>query len=301
MPTDQLPPPVFVLAAPGLPGPTLAAALGRNPLAYGLPEIALPLMDTTDALQRELIGVRGPQMHGLLRALAQILGGEQTAAAVEMARRWLDRRAFLPTSEVFHQLAARIAPRRLVAPVTAAILDKPALRRLIAAFPDAAFVHLYAHPRVYGELVLADTGGRIALQVTGAVDEGFEPPLPDPQALWLMVEAALDERLGDAAIPVDTAGLIANPDETLRGLARKLGLKWHKEAVAAMTAPEASPFAGAGPMGAHINGQIFSFATLAERFPAQADTALDAPQPWHPEGEGFRAEVRKKAAALGFS
>lgn len=122
MHSDQYPPPVFVLAAPGLPGPTLAAALGRNPAAYGTPEINLPLMATLDVYQREMTGPRGPQGHGTLRLLAQLLGGEQTVHAVEMARRWIDRRAWMPSGQAMQEIAARIAPWRMVAPATAVIL-----------------------------------------------------------------------------------------------------------------------------------------------------------------------------------
>lgn len=305
MTTETFPPPIFVFAAPGLPGPTVAAALGQNPVAYGLPEINLPLMDTVDALTRELIGVRGPQMHGLLRALSQVMVGEQTAPAVEMARRWLDRRGYLQTEIVFRELAQRIAPRRIVAPVSAAILDKPGLRRLLATFPEARIVLLRAHPQAYGALALADTGGRIALQVTGAIDEGFEPPLPDPQILWLQVETALEERLAELPprqlFTLDTEAVIATPEESLRALARKLGLKYNKDAVAAMIRPEASLFAGPGPMGAHVNGQVFSFDELAGRLPEPVENGLDAPMPWHPEGTGFQTAVREMARAQGYS
>ena len=170
MQTYGFPPPILVLAAPGVPGQTLAAALGRNPAAYDLPELNLELMPSIDVLQREMTGIRASQLHGLLRALAQLLAGEQTVAAVDMANRWLLRRTYLPTSAVAQELAIRIAPRRLVAPVTAAIFDRSSLRRLRATFPEAIFVHLHLHPHVYGRLLLAGTAGQAALQLAGALD-----------------------------------------------------------------------------------------------------------------------------------
>lgn len=305
MHADDIPPPVFILAAPGLPAPTLAAALGANPRAYGLPEINLPLMLTVDVYQREMTGPRGPQGHGLLRALAQILGGEQTSAAIEMARRWLDLRAWMPAGDVHREIAARIAPRVMVSPATAVILDPPSLRRMLAMFPDARFVRLRAHPRVYGEVMLSGPTGQIALQLSGAIDEEGDAPIPDPQELWLTVETALDESLAELpesrVIPVLTEELVADPGPVLKGLARKLGLAYGAEAVAAMTRPERAPFAGPGPMGAHINGHIFSFAALAGEFPAPGTAVLDGALPWRPDGKGFRDSVAERARALGFA
>lgn len=165
--SSDIPPPIFVLAAPGLPGATLAAALGMNPDAYGVPEINLPLMATVDIFQREMTGPRGPQAHGTLRALAQILGGEQTQPAVEMARRWLDRRAWMPVGQALHEIAARIAPRRMVAPATAVILDPPSFRRLLGAYPNAHFVRLTAHPVHYGHLAVSAAPGRSRFSCPG--------------------------------------------------------------------------------------------------------------------------------------
>jgi len=303
--SEEFPPPIFVLAAPGAPGPTLAAALGRNPAAYGTPEIALPMMATVDVFLREMSGPRAPQAHGVLRLLAQMLAGEQSGAAVEMARRWLDRRAYLPTSDAFRELAGRIAPRRLVAPATAAILDPPSLRRLLATFPEAAFVRLEAHPLSYGRLALASRGGRIALQLAGAIDEEADPPIPDPQDLWMRVETTLDTELAglaaDRVAPVRLEALLAAPEETLKALARKLGLQWNRKAVAAMGRPEVSPFAGPGPMGAHVNGQIESFAEIAAGLPDPSGDSLEAALPWRHDGYGLREAVAEQARRMGFT
>lgn len=305
MHSDAFPPPIFVLAAPALPGPTLAAALGMNPVAYGLPELNLPLMATIDIFQREMTGPRGPQIHGTLRALAQVLGGEQTAPAVEMARRWLDRRAWMPTADAAHEIAARIAPRRMVAPATAVILDRPSLRRLLAAFPTASFVRLTAHPLNHGLLALGSQAGQIALQLSGAIDETVDPPIADPQDLWLTVETTLDEELARlGAKQVVTAkleDLLADPGEALKGLARKLGLKWNKAAVDAMSHPETSSFAGPGPMGAHINGHIFSFDHLRDQIDGGTAASLEVPVPWRPDGAPFKKAVAEHARQLGFA
>lgn len=298
------PPPIFVLAAPGLPGPTLAAALGRNPAAYGVPELNLPLMLTVDLFQREMTGPRGPQIHGTLRALAQILGGEQTAPAVEMARRWIDRRAWMPVGQAMQEIASRIAPRQMVAPTTAAILDTPSFRRLLATFPEARFVRLSAHPIHHGHLALSGRTGQIALQLAGALDEEADPPILDPQDLWLRVETTLDAQLADVdpsqIVPVRLDALLAKPEESLRSLAKALGLRAGKTAARAMVQPEASSFAGPGPMGAHINGHIFSFAELQASLEGSGPITLEGALPWRHDDTGFHEAVVSHAQSIGF-
>lgn len=302
---ESVPPPVFVLSAPALPAATLAAALGRNPEAFGLPEITLPLAATTDAYLRELSGIRVIQSHGLLRAISQLYAGEQTVHAVEMARRWIDSRAWMTTPMVFQEIAARLSPYRLVSPVGSLLFDGTAMKRLRATFPGASYVVIRAHPRVYGELALGQDAGRVAIELSGSLDETFEPPLPDPQTLWLQSEAELARHVED--LPADrlmilrAETLVRDPEATLKGLARSLGMPSGKAALSAMMQPEASLFAGPGPIGAHSDGMILSFAALAQDFPDPEDEQLDGPLPWRPDGAGFSDEVRDAALDLGMS
>ena len=308
MQTQSFPPPVLILAAPGLPAQTLAAALGQGPAAYDLPELNLEQMATIDVLRREMTGIRAPQVHGLMRAVAQLYAGEQTAAAIEMAGRWMTRRGYLSTAAVAQELAARIAPRRMVLPVHASVFDRASLRRLRATFPEASYVHLHAHPRPYGRLLLSSTSGLVALQLSGALDETQDPPLPDPQALWLMAETALAEFLSD--LPdgqqieqVRMADLTARPAAAVADIARRLGLPSTGAARRAMQHPERSPFAGPGPMGAHMGGVILSLRQIGAEAPAEdaEPCRLDGPLPWRPDGAGFRAEVRALAETMGYA
>ena len=305
MTDHSLPPPVLILTPPGLPGQTLAAALGQGPAGYDLPELNLEQMDNVDQLQRELIGIRGMQIIGLMRAIAQLYGGEQSGIAVEMARRWLNARAHLPTAHVARELVARVAPRRLVAPVTAALFDRLAMTQLQRAFPDAFWVHLTAHPVTYGTVLSASPAGEAALMLTGAIDESVEPSLPDPQELWLMVENTLAPVL--AALPtergvrVDAARLAQDPHAALSELAGALEMPGDATALSAMLHPERSVFAGPGPMGAPLPGQIETFAALALRFGGGAAPGLEGVVPWRPDGTPLTPEVRARATALGYA
>lgn len=304
MPPEISPPPVFVLAPPGLPGQTLAAALGFGPITYGLPELNLEQMESVDVLQREMIGIRAPQLHGLMRALAALYGGEQSAATIEMAGRWMQRRSHMATGDVAREIVAHIAPRRMVAPVTATIFDKGSLDRLHRNFPGATYLHLHMHPHTYGRLMTQDVSGQVAVQMSGAVDETTEPPTPDPQKLWLMAETAMAaylERIPEPlSIALQVEALLADPEATLRDLATKLGLPSDNAAMAAMLTPERSVFAGPGPMGAHMAGTIRSFADHAAQLPDPKEARLTGAVPWRPDGVSLSQEVRTRAAALGY-
>jgi hypothetical protein len=298
--------PVFVLAAPGLPVQTLAASLGRHPDAFYLPETNLSLFDRMDQYQRELTGLRGAQAHGLLRGLAQLLAGEQSLAAVEMARRWIMRRGYMTTAMVAGEIAARVAPWRLVTPVVSTIFDPGALRRLATAFPQAAWVHLQAHPHSYGSMISGQLAGEVALALSGAVDPEADPPIPDPQDLWLMVEEALAPLLTaqpeSRVFAVRLEALLDDPQGTLGRLAGDLGLPRAGETAirAAMADPGGSPFAGPGPMGAPLAGAIGNWVALAAERPALAPD-LAAPLPWRPDGVVARAAVRARAVAMGYA
>jgi len=214
----------------------------------------------------------------------------------------------------------------MVRPVTAALFDKASLRRLRATFPQARYVTLHLHPRAYGTLMWTSTPGQVALQLAGALDETTDPPTPDPQELWLMAETALAEFLGGLPAAQVTAlrieDLLADPEAALAGLATALGLPADPAAVAAMRHPEASPFAGPGPMGAHSRSAIGTFAALAASLApaslapaslapaslAPASVASERPEAglqgalaWRPDAATFRPEVRARARALGYA
>lgn len=301
MSEPSFPPPVLILTPPGLPGQTLAAALGRNPVGYDLPELNLEQAASADQLQRDLIGFRGMQILGLMRALAQLYGGEQTGTSVEMARRWLMARAHLPTPHIGREIAARIAPRRMIAPVTAALFDRINLGRLLAIFPEAVHVQLTVHPVIYGRLLARTEAGEAMLALTGAIDETVEP---DAQKLWLMAQDALDDVA--ARVPAgrllrqDASELVADPRAALTRLAGALGMPADAHALRAMLDPEASVFAGPGPLGAPIAGNIRGFARLGRDFAAGGATPLEAPVPWRTDGTGLDPELRSRARALGY-
>jgi hypothetical protein len=274
-----------------MPGATLAAALGRNPGAFGLPALNLALEPTLDRYLDSLSGLRAGQMHGLLRLLALRLGGEQTIAAVAMARRWLMLRTHLPTDRILHEIAALFAPRRIVLPVTAELFDPGAAERLARTWDNATLIQTCIHPHNHATLLMAEAGGAAAL-LLGAMRQRGEGPLePDPESLWLMTDKAVETfaaHCGQPAIPQRIEDLLADPAAELGRLARRLGLPDDADAIAAMSAPQDSPFAGPGPFGAHLPAGISGLDALRDNL-----TATGGPTP--------RPEVRDRLRAQGYA
>lgn len=304
------PPPVYVVAAPHMYGAHLTAMLGRNPAAFALPETNLALAETLEMLVRELMGLRGPQLHGLLRALALLLSGEQSMASVEMAWRWIFGHTHWPTEKVARFLRQRIAPQVAVERVTAALYEEAALPRLAEAEPDAVYVRLTRHPMGFGRAVMASAGGATA-QILGGWDRRGAEPVLDPQFLWLTSERRIDAVLAGmpaaACHALRIEDLLATPRAGLTALAEKLHLPHDSGSVARMLQPEHGPFSGFGPLGANY-GEDPDF--LADpRLPDAAgnplltlpDLSLDGALPWRADGAGFTGEVVARARAWGYS
>lgn len=155
--------PILVLAAPGAGGPTLASAIGQNPGAFGVPALNLELEASVYDLVLEMQGVRGAQIHGLLRVLAQCLGGEQSLHSVEMTRRWLINRLHLPSAEIAHWLIARLAPRRIVQPVGSGLFSETGRRRLAETYPDADLLIVTREPDSHDRTLMVQHDGAAAI------------------------------------------------------------------------------------------------------------------------------------------
>jgi hypothetical protein len=290
------PAPILVLSGPGMPGATLAAALGRNPGAFGLPALNLALEPTLDRYLDTLSGLRAGQMHGLLRLLALRLGGEQTIAAVAMARRWLMLRAHLPADRILHEIAALFVPRCIVLPVTTELFDPGAAERLARTWDNAILVQACIRPHNHATLLMAEAGGAAAV-LLGAVRQRGEGPLePDPESLWLMTDKAVETFAalsGRPVIPQRIEDLLADPAAELGRLARRLGLPDDADAIAAMSAPQDSPFAGPGPFGAHLPAGISGLGPLRDSLAAASGSTPRPPTP--------RPEVRDRLRAQGYA
>ncbi len=302
--SSAVPNPIFVIAPPGMAGETVAAMLGQHPECWGIAEANLELGGNLDGLMRDMIGLRSSQLHGLLRTLSQLLTGEQTVVGIDAARRWLSRHAYLPTSAVWHLIAQRIAPRRIVAPLTTSLFETVSLERLVKTFPNAQFVAIKMHPKSYGQAIMAQHGGAAAW-LLGAVDESVFPKLPAPTEIWDLAEEGISDLSemvsAKQIIRVRIEDIAHQRQITIPTLLFQLGLNASDTCVAAMQHPERSAFCGPGPFGANSGGNILSLSQLSEQIPGLDELSLFGPAPWRPDGMPIPKETQKLAVALGYS
>jgi hypothetical protein len=296
--------PVIILAPPRSFTSVACAMLGQHPQLYGLPEVNLPVAETMR--EREGVIQRPPwSEHGLLRAVAQVLGGEQTTRSVELAREWVGIRADCSCVSVFSELAELVQPRRLVDKSPRNVTQVEYLRRIHAAFPGARFLHLVRHPRGQGESV-AKLGGAVAANALGGMDHGTDPPTVDFQKAWYRLNVNILVFL--AGVPRDQQlrmrgeDLLADPDRQLRILAEWLGLRADVDAIEAMKHPEASPYACPGPPGARFGNDpgFLEDPALRPRNGSRPEPVLDGPLSWRDDGAEFTDEVRALARELGY-
>ena len=278
--------------------------LGQHPALYGLPELNLWVSDTLADLWERMAGHRQIQLHGLLRTVAQLYAGEQSLAAVELAKHWVARRLDHSTAEVYRELCDRLAPLTPVdkSPVYA---DDPGyLQRLRRAFPEARFIHLLRHPLDQGRSML-DVADGAMVRFSRSWDLSVDPPMPDPQVSWLRLQRNITELLED--LPAEQWRRIRGEDwlneprAILKGLCGWLGIDGGPTALRAMLHPEHSPFAALGPCGAHLGNDINFLRSPALRPARVGEGSLSGPLPWRPDGAGFQREVRDLAEAFGYS
>lgn len=324
--SEDIPDPLFILAAPRSFSSVMCAMLGQHPQMYGLPETHLFGDETMDKWWERWSGESYPMAHGLLRAVAQLCFGEQTEITVKLAAGWLRRRSILTSGMLFEELAREVCPSILVDKSPSLVYSLDSMRRAHRFFPQARFIHLVRHPRGHGESVLKyseqlarpEYRSREREEEPGAIPHwvghlaSYPSSLPgrdgdpdrDPQRGWyalnmniLMFLKSIPRQqwmmiLGEA--------LLTDPDRELRHVAHWMGLREDNDAIEEMKHPERSPYACFGPPRARCGNDVFFLESPALRPTRAKPLSLDGPLAWRPDGHGFLPEVKELAKILGY-
>lgn len=300
---ERLQPPLFVLAAPFSGSSWLAGVLGQHPQLYALPQLFAFTAETVG----ELLDVFGLSQadhgDGLRRAVAQLMFGAQSEATIAQADAWLAERAALSVKVLIDLLAAAAAPRRLVIPDSEAALRPMELRRLLAAYPDAAVVHLVRHPWVQGCHLASWLQARLFVPVDYR-DHGFNPPAAEPQIPWLRANANLEQALRASSVRshrLGTEALDSHFAYCLTTLCEWLALDTTATALGGLQHPERWPFAQPGPASARggLEAEVWDAPDPAAEALA-ATPHLEGPLPWRADGAGFDPQVIALAQRYGY-
>jgi hypothetical protein len=302
---DAFAPPVFMLGAPRSFTSLVCAMLGQHPEAYGVPELNLMVVETLDEIKQRYVDIRYFQLHGLLRTVAQLYGGEQTLNSVEMAHRWLSSHVEWSTQEVYHALCAKVYPLRIIDKSPVYATEVEIMRRIYRTFPNAHFLHLVRHPLDMGKSLLnIESGRKMAIQQQ-SLDYSTNPPTIDPQFMWYKMQSAILEFLQEvpSAQQMCVRGeyLLANPEEYFQKICNWLGFSWDEKACEAVFHPETSLYACFGPFGANLgNDPNFLKSPLYRPSRTLKLSKLEGQLPWRPDGKPFLPQVMELAQRLGY-
>ena len=303
MPSANYPHPLIILGSPRSFTSLICAMLGQHPQCYGMPELNLFVAETLKEFIEAFSGYRQIQLHGLIRAVAQLYSGEQTLTSLAMVRRWMVPRLEHSTADVYRELCRKVAPLRIVDKSPVYVLYQDYLRRINKTFPNAYFLHLLRNPRTQGESILQIADGAMAV-LADSVDYSTDPPTVDPQLSWYRAQRNIEEFLKDVS-PVRQMRLLGEEmlndrERHLRAICSWLGIATDDAALDAMLHPECSPFACLGPLGSHLGNDINFLQSPALRPGKVSCPPLAGPLSWRKDGQGLRPEILAMAQRVGY-
>ncbi|WP_218080111.1 sulfotransferase family protein [Anthocerotibacter panamensis] len=300
----NVPQPVFILASPRSFTSLICAMLGQHPETYGVPELNLFVAETMDQLLRRFKGLRQFMLHGLLRTVAQLYGGEQTMLSIDMAHRWIGRYRTATTAEVYQELCRKVAPLRIVDKSPVYCSNPQILLRLQRTFPEAHYLYLVRHPRTQGQSVMKVKGGAVVAALADSVDYSTQPPTIDPQYAWYKMQRIILDFLGtvppEKQLRVRGEDVLNDPAAQFELICRWLGLTWSEDAFEQILQPENSTYACPGPYGAHLGNDPNFLKSPGYRYRGIDPSDLAGPLPWRKDGTGFTPEVIRLCRELGY-
>lgn len=242
---------------------------------------------------------------GILRAVSELYAGEQTIESVEMAKRWLAARFGKTTAEAHRELCEKAGPLRILDKSPAYVRRLDYLNRIIAAFPEARFIHLLRHPRGQCESVMKADGGALTAFFLGGVDTRVTPPIVDPQLLWRDANYVILKFLSglprDRWTRIRGEDFMQDPDGAAADLCEWLGVSSSADAIEEMKHPERSPFACIGPANARLGNDPNFLEAPALRPAHIKPQSLVGALSWRGDGRGFAPDVVKLARFFGYN
>jgi hypothetical protein len=288
--------PLFIVAPPRSYTSVIGGMLGQHPQTYGLPEVNLSHGDMLGDLWDSVMMPANFATAGLLRTLAQLHEGEQTDASVTRARQWILRRPHWSAARVFAHIQEQVGDRMLVEKSPRNVMDIKHLRRLLAIYPRANFLHLCRHPR---------TQGKSVLDLIRSYNQDMAAP--DPEKNWHRSHRNILELSRDLApgqyMRIKGEMLLTDPYFYIDQILDWLELDRGRASVEAMLHPENSAYACIGPPSAPFGNDpnflldpTLDFGRLAKI----KEPPLEGPVAWKDDGAGFSKATLRLARQLGY-
>jgi len=285
--------PVILLGPARSHSSVVAAMIGSHPQLYGFPELILfdyaTIGERLDAPPR--IGKRPLGYYpftGLARALAQLHDGDQGPASIAAAKRWVEAHRDSTGAAVFDHLLDLVAPLIGVEKSPETVSGEEQLHRVLAACPDARFIHLTRHPVTTSRSLQVRwmTFNRPEVFTSSWLNQhrrisAFCAELPPGQ--WTLVRSE---------------DVLNAPANELRRIARWLAVRDDDQALEAMCHPERSPYASTGFDDA-LGGNDPQFLRAPAPHPVELPPTLDHPPEWNLPDD-LLADVAELATSFGY-
>jgi hypothetical protein len=290
--------PLFILSTMRSYTSLISTMLGQHPQAYGFPELNLFVADTVGGMIEYYLPKRPHGLDGLVRTVAELEFGGQNDDTVAAAKDWIKDRTEWETGRMYRHLLKRVAPHMGVDKSPVTVRDRSFLERMLRLFPDAYYLHLTRHPRSVCHSI-----HRFNLWLDEQRATGLAAWV-DPEQVWQRTNqliAGAYRRLPPGQIMrIQGEQLLGDPDLYLPQIAEWLELDSGPEAIAAMKAPERSPYACLGPEGAmHGNDPNFlDNPRFVQREIPEA--SLKGPKDWGDASGEFSKLTMKLAKELGY-
>jgi hypothetical protein len=273
--------------------------LGQHPNLYGLPEVNLFAADHVRGLLNIFKAVRPASLYGLWRTIAELEFGQQTEGTIEEAKAWLEQRSQWRTGDLYHHIARRVSPRRLVDKSPLTVMNRKFLERMFRTFPDGTFLHLTRHPRPTCRSILQQIAKTDRKRQTNRAEN------TDPEHLWRRAHnnvLAFGKYLPTGQMMrLKGEELLAEPHSYLPQIETWLEVESSAATYERMMHPENSTFARLGPVNAPF-GNDPNFLSQPHFQPRPIPIAsLEGPIEWRlGEQNHFTQETIACARRLGY-
>jgi len=326
--------PVFILSSPRSFTSVVAGMVGMHPELYAVPELHILEKDKLHELISFFMTERQEKkLHGLRRITSELLLGEQTLEGVHMADRWLERRMWMSTRDLYQQLIDMTGGLGFVDKSPSYSLSPETLERLNQSFPASKFIHLVRHPIGQGLSMakllpgvltsrsrLAEIRSKYREKLTSVphlardlmwirevnTEEGPQKEIEiDFQYLWLRMQRRimtfLEQVEADRKMTLRGEDFLKYPTETMVRISGFLNISWNASYEQEILHPERSPYACIGPQGAQFGNDVNYLInpTYKKReftIPSFSERII----PWRTDEKEFEANVIELATELGY-
>ena len=275
----------------------LAALLANRDDCLLLPELNLFLADSVGALMLLFKRSQDNIGDGLLRAVAQLQSGVETATSIADAKRWLWRRSDWHGADVLRDLQQSCA-KRIITP-DRMLGWRPNYLRELQRFPQHRMLHLTRHP-VHQ---CRDLSGELAQLPFVAPEwrDFCENPsgVTDPQIAWYRFHHNLIRAYRDDArySHLRLEDMQSNPIANLSRLMQN----WHWPEQSVKLQAAASPFLRPGCEAAAMGMEKHAIMQPQLTLELRRDAELSAMADWRPDHVKIAPEVADLARQLGYN